>query len=100
MGSYDGAELCELVGLFILKTLEKRFGANIGRFGDEGLAAINTTFGRLGNKARKDLGQIPTFGLKITAVANLRGKLPRHNFRPDRRHVQTLPKTKRRTSIH
>ena len=26
MGSFDGAEVCELVGLFILKTLEKRFG--------------------------------------------------------------------------
>ena len=28
MGSYDGPEICELVGLFILSALEKRFGKN------------------------------------------------------------------------
>jgi hypothetical protein len=73
MGSYDGAEICELVGLFILSALEKRFGTNVGLYRDDGLAAINTTSGRLGDKARKDLIQIfGNFGLKITAEANLR----------------------------
>ena len=43
MGSYDGAEICELVGLFILSELQKRFGTNIGLYRDDGLAAINTT---------------------------------------------------------
>ena len=31
MGSYDGAEVCELVGLFMLNELSKKFGKdNIG----------------------------------------------------------------------
>jgi hypothetical protein len=32
MGSFDGAEVCELVGLFILNTLEKRFGKDVGLY--------------------------------------------------------------------
>ena len=28
MGSYDGAEICELVGLFIISKLEAKFGQN------------------------------------------------------------------------
>lgn len=73
MGSYDGAEICELVGLFFLSTLENRFGNQIGLYRDDGLAAITTTSGRLADKARKDLIQIfANFGLKITADANLK----------------------------
>ena len=73
MGSYDGAEICELVGLFFLNTLENRFGKQIGLYRDDGLAAIPTTSGRLADKAHKDLIQIFTnFGQKITAVANLK----------------------------
>ena len=64
MGSYDGAEICELVGLFILSALEKRFGKNIGLYRDDGLALLNTCSGRLADKARKDLTNIlKDFGL-------------------------------------
>ena len=73
MGSFDGAEICELIGLFILHSLENRFGKKIGLYRDDGLAEINTTSGRLGDKARKDLIRIfESFGLKITAQANLK----------------------------
>ena len=73
MGSYDGAEICELVGLFILSELEKRFGTNIGLYRDDGLAAISTTSGRLADRARKDLIEIfKQFNLKVTATANLK----------------------------
>ena len=72
MGSYDGAEVCELVGLFILNKLEDRF-ENIGLYRDDGLAAVKTTSGRLADKARKQLTEtFSKFGLKITATANLR----------------------------
>ena len=41
MGSFDGAEICELVGLFILNHLGKRFGKeNIGLYRDDGLAIV------------------------------------------------------------
>ena len=73
MGSFDGAEICEQIGLFILHSLENRFGKKIGLYRDDGLAAINTTSGRLEDKARKDLIRIfESFGLKITAHANLK----------------------------
>ena len=38
MGSYDGAELCELTGLYILHLLENELGKeNLGLYCDEGL---------------------------------------------------------------
>ena len=72
MGSFDGAEICELVGLYVLQSLEKKFGKQAGLYRDDGLAVIKSTSGRLGEKARQDLVRtFDTFGLKITAHANL-----------------------------
>ena len=49
MGSYDGADICELVGLFMLNHLEKLFGKeNIGLYRDD----------RFGNHEK----QVSTFG--------------------------------------
>jgi hypothetical protein len=73
MGSFDGAEVCELVGLFILNTLEKRFGKDVGLYRDDGLVALRTTSGRLADKARKELTTIfESFGLRITAQTNIK----------------------------
>ncbi|XP_028410375.1 uncharacterized protein K02A2.6-like [Dendronephthya gigantea] len=56
MGSFDGAEICELVGLYALNNLSKRFGSNnIGLYRDDGLALIKGSSLRLADKARKDL---------------------------------------------
>ena len=39
MGSYDGAEICELVGLYILNKISAIFGKNrVGLYRDDGLA--------------------------------------------------------------
>ena len=50
MGSYNGAEIWELVGLFILNNLGQKFGKeNIGLYGDDGLAIMKkkiSMFGR------------------------------------------------------
>jgi hypothetical protein len=72
MGSFDGAEVCELIGLFALNTLAKKFGnENIGLYRDDGLALIQSTSGRLADKAKKDLcAQFLQFGLRITAEVN------------------------------
>ena len=71
MGSYDGAEVCELIGLFVLDTLKDRFGYDIGLYRDDGLATLNTRSGRLNDKARKDLEHIfNDFGLNITVLTN------------------------------
>ena len=58
MGSFDGAEVCELVGLFILNSLQERFGENVGLYHDDGLAVVNTRSGRLCDKERKELIRI------------------------------------------
>ncbi len=45
MGSYDGAEICELVGLFILNKLGQKFGKeNIGLYRDDGLAIVTVVY--------------------------------------------------------
>ena len=73
MGSFDGAEICELVGLFILNHLGKRFGKeNIGLYRDDGLAIIKSKSARLLDKTRKELHKIfEQFDLKITAEVNM-----------------------------
>ena len=59
MGSFDGAEICELVGLFILSILTKRFGKNcIGIYRDDGLAIIPNANGPKSEKARKDVTKL------------------------------------------
>ena len=41
MGSYDGAEICELVGMFALSQLPERYNrSDIGLYRDDGLAVL------------------------------------------------------------
>ena len=71
MGSYDRAEVCELIGLFILNTLQDRFGKDVGLYRDDGLAVINIRSGRLCDRERKELAAVfDNLGLKITAQTN------------------------------
>jgi hypothetical protein len=72
MGSYDGAEICELVGLFILKEISDKFGKeNVGLYRDDGLMLLHGKSGRLADKVRKTLHTIfHDLGLKITAEVN------------------------------
>ena len=73
MGSYNGAEICELVGLFILNNLGQKFGKeNIGLYRDDGLAIMRNKSACLSDKTRKELHKcFEQFGLKITAEVNL-----------------------------
>ena len=89
MGSYDGAEICELVGLFILNHLGKSFGKeNIGLYRDDGLAIIKNKSARLADKTRKELHKaFEQFGLKITAQSNLHVVNYRCHFRPFHREI-------------
>ena len=43
MGSFDGAETCELVGSYLLSKLAPEYGNDIGLYRDDGLAAFNKT---------------------------------------------------------
>ena len=56
MGSYDSSEIADLVGLFLLSELEKRFGkGNIGIYRDDGLCILPFTSGPKAERSRKDL---------------------------------------------
>ena len=49
--SYDGIDIYELVGLYILENLSKKFGkADGGLCSDNGVAAVNNSNGPLINK--------------------------------------------------
>ena len=44
MGSFDGAEVCELIGLFILNTLSDKYGKNnVGLYRDDGPVLLRNT---------------------------------------------------------
>ena len=54
MGSYDGAEVCELVGLFILDTLNKQLDTgNICLYRDDGLMLMKNSNGSKADNIRK-----------------------------------------------
>ena len=46
MGSFDGAEICELVGLYILYILSTKYGKDLnGLYRDDGLACFKNIGG-------------------------------------------------------
>ena len=70
MGSYDGAETCELVGCYLLSQLKQIPGIEIGLYRDDGLAVLNQTPRQI-EKAKKQICQIfANNNLKITVDAN------------------------------
>ena len=69
MGSYDGAETCELVGNFLLSQLQ-HLDINMGLYRDDGLAITNAT-PRQTENIKKEICQIfNRNGLRITIEAN------------------------------
>ena len=69
MGSFDGAEICELVGLFLLSELSC-LGLDLGIYRDDGLAVTNKS-PRETEKAKKRMAAIfKKHNLKITVEAN------------------------------
>ena len=43
MGSFDGAEVCDLVGLFVLSKLQPLGLSSVGLYRDDGLAVSDKT---------------------------------------------------------
>ena len=73
MGSYDGAEICELVGLLLLSKLSGIIHTDdIGLYRDDGLAIIRKAPGPEMECTRKKLIAIfKMHGLKVTTDTNL-----------------------------
>ena len=40
MGAYDAAEVCELIGIFLLNLLGQQYMKNIGLYRDDGLSVF------------------------------------------------------------
>ena len=74
MGSYDGAEVCELVGLFILCGLGNTYGKEcIGLCRDDGLVVFKNISGPQAERIRKDItSHFKNNGLNITMQTNLK----------------------------
>ena len=73
MGSFDGAECCEIVGLYLLHKISKKVPTNqLGMYRDDGLAMIPHANGPKMDRIRKDITEIlKSEGLKITCDTNL-----------------------------
>ena len=73
MGSYGGAKVCELVGLYILDILTKEFGHNmIGLYRDDELGCFQNASGPESERVKKKLCKIfKQSGLSITVECNL-----------------------------
>jgi len=70
MGSYDGAETCELVGCYLLSQLRQIPGIEIGLYRDDGLAILNQTPREI-EKAKTQTSQIfANNDLKIAVQEN------------------------------
>ena len=69
MGSYDGAETCELVGSFLLSQLQD-LNINVGLYRDDGLAITNATPRNTENIKKEICRIFNSNGLRITIEAN------------------------------
>ena len=74
MGAYEGAEICELVGILMLSLLSRKFSSNnIGLYRDDGLSVFRNISGRQAEKHKKLIRNIfKDKGLQIIIKCNLR----------------------------
>jgi len=74
MGSYDGAEICELVGLYILDELSKKLNKNdLGLYRDDGLILLRNKNGHEMDKIRKQIINVfKIIGFQIDINVNLK----------------------------
>ena len=71
MGSYDGAETCELVGSFLLHQITHKHGENFGLYRDDGLGVWKAAPPCEIEIIKMDLSSFfNNHGLKITIEAN------------------------------
>ena len=73
MGSFDAAEICEVVGIYLLEKLSPLLAKeNFGLYRDGGLATVNSSSGPVLPRMRKDIISIfKNEGLSITTETNL-----------------------------
>lgn len=70
MGSFDGAETCELVGSYLLSKLTAAYGNDIGLYRDDGLAALSKPPREIENIKKAICKTFSDHNLKISIEAN------------------------------
>ena len=70
MGSFDGAETCEIVGSYILSKLTPEYGNNIGLYRDDGLAVFNKSPREIENIKKHICRTFSDHNLKITITSS------------------------------
>ena len=91
MGAYDGTEVCELIGIFMLSLLSKHINKNhIGLYRNDGLAILKNTSGPEAEKLKKkfqklfkekDRDIIAQCNLKITNYLDITLNLNNGSYR-------------------
>ena len=73
MGSYEGAEICELVGLYLLEELTNNIPKeSVGLYRDDGLAILPNTSGPETERLKKKIRKLfKNNKLKITIEAGM-----------------------------
>ena len=96
MGSLDSAEVCELVGLFLLSKMEELIPKqHLGLYRDDGLAVVRLPGPDVERLRKKVIKLFSTHGLKITTEVNIHTTdfldvmldLKTGNYRPYRKDV-------------
>ena len=74
MGAFDGAEICELVGCFILNKLSQKYNKrDVGLYRDDGLAVFKNISGPQSEKIKKDFQKtFQNHGLEIVIECNVK----------------------------
>ena len=71
MGSYDGAEICDICGLFLLAELEKlKLNAKFGSYKDDGLGVSSASPRQIEIMKKKICELYKKHGLQVTIEAN------------------------------
>ena len=72
MGSYDGAETAEILGLYVLSKLEKLIHQkHLGLYRDDGLAVVNLTGVEVERLRKQVFKLFKSLELKVTIEANI-----------------------------
>ena len=99
MGSYDGAEVCELIGIFMLSLIGNKYNPNnIGLYRDDGLAVFKNTSGPQSEKIKmtfqkmfknKGLDIIISCNMKTVNYLDVTLNLKDGSYRPNKKPNET-----------
>ena len=102
MGFFDGAEVCEMVRLFLLHQLAKLVGkSNIGLYRDDGLAILDASGPDLDRLRKKIIKLSQSHGLKIISKHQTRpNRFSRRYTRSKIEKILAISQTYRPTALH